>query len=548
MTLQSALDLVYQTRPSLDNIPTEIVIQILKNLTNHKDIMNCALAIRSWSYCCYEIIWFKPIMMDPISWVNLCWTLNKSPSTYYPYYSFIKRINLSEITEYIKDNYLSSLSVCDRLERITLTGCHKLTDAGLCSLLSKSSSAHLVSMDLSEITNITDTTILKIAECCPRLQGLNLSMYKDRPEQFHGVTDTSIIKLAQGCRGLRRVILNNCSLLTDASITVLARNCRSLLEIDLINCAITEESLLAIFKHCRELREFRLNQCDNLGDFGFLESDLMTGPVGGRPYYDQLRIIDLSGMVKITDDSVISLVEAAPKIRNLVLNKCTNITDKAVMAICNLGRYLHVLHLGHCLNLTNRSIIQLARSCTRIRYLDLACCSQLTDVAVFELSNLQRLKRIGLVKCTKITDESVKALASRPRIANSLERVHLSYCSRLTVSSIHSLLNACQLLTHLSLTQVRDFLRPDFQSFCRNAPKDFSDQQRQAFCVFSGKGVQNFRNYLNTNEGMVGFPGFGTGPPFSIDMTDIYNRHRARRDEFDVDNDEFGDREDFEEV
>ncbi|KAL0096940.1 hypothetical protein J3Q64DRAFT_1040615 [Phycomyces blakesleeanus] len=547
MTLQSTIDPSHQTRPSLDNIPTEIVIQILKNLTHHKDIMNCALAIRSWSYCCYEIIWFKPNMIRPTVWANLCSTLSQSTPTYYPYHSFIRRINLSALADCVKDNHLSCLSVCDRLERITLTGCHKLTDAGLCGFLSKSSSAYLVSMDLSEITNITDTTILKIAECCPRLQGLNLSMFKDGQEQFHGVTDESIIKLAEGCRGLRRVILNNCSLLTDASITLLAKNCRSLLEIDLINCAITEDSLQAIFKHCRELREFRLNQCVNLGDSGFLDSDLAPSVFRECPYYDQLRIIDLTGVSKITDDSVIRIVEAAPKIRNFVLNKCHNITDKAVFAICNLGRYLHVLHLGHCLNLTNRSIIQLARSCTRIRYLDLACCTQLTDAAVFELANLQRLKRIGLVKCSKITDESVKALASHARIANSLERVHLSYCSRLTISSIHCLLNACQLLTHLSLTQVRDFLRADFQHFCRKAPSDFSEQQRQAFCVFSGKGVQNFRNYLNANEGMFGFPVFGTAPPFSINLEN-YDRRTIQQDEFEADNDEFVDREDFEEV
>ncbi|CAI5207251.1 ANL_HP_G0152630.mRNA.1.CDS.1 [Saccharomyces cerevisiae] len=32
--------------------------------------------------------------------------------------------------------------------------------------------------------------------------------------------------------------------------------------------------------------------------------------------------------------------------------------------------------------------------------------------------------------------------------------------------------------------------------YCRPAPSDFSENQRQIFCVFSGKGVHKLRHYL----------------------------------------------------
>lgn len=63
-------------------------------------------------------------------------------------------------------------------------------------------------MDLSDVTQVTDITIKRIAETCPNLQGLNLSMCKEgggAGEQFKGVTDEGITMLARKCPGLRRV-------------------------------------------------------------------------------------------------------------------------------------------------------------------------------------------------------------------------------------------------------------------------------------------------------------------------------------------------------
>lgn len=291
-----------------------------------------------------------------------------------------------------------------------------------------------------------------------------------------------------------QIKLSNCVHLTDRSAIALATHCKVLLEIDLMNChLISNDALIAIFQHCSELREFRINQCRRILDTAFTQSALATKPPG---FYHQLRILDLTNVNAITDQSVSVIVKAAPKIRNLILNKCDKITDESVFSICRLGRHLHYLHLGHCDKLTDRSIIQLAHQCMRIRYLDLACCVQLTDRAVMELAILPKLKRIGLVKCHNITDEAIFSLTNLSRMTNSLERVHLSYCTKLTVPSITHLVRSCHRLTHLSLTGVLPFLRRDFQRFCRPPPRDFNPQQRSAFCVFSGKGVRDLRNYF----------------------------------------------------
>ena len=90
--------------------------------------------------------------------------------------------------------------------------------------------------------------------------------------------------------------------------------------------------------------------------------------------------------------------------------------------------------------------------CNRIRYIDLGCCIHLTDLSVTKLASLPQAPENRLVKCSNITDESVYALAQshRPRHeraairaggqdietyfpGSSLERVHLSYCTNLTL-------------------------------------------------------------------------------------------------------------------
>lgn len=54
----------------------------------------------------------------------------------------------------------------------------------------------------------------------------------------------------------------------------------------------------------------------------------------------------------------------------------------------------------------------------------------------------------------------------------------------------------CPRLTHLSLTGINEFLRPDISGYCREPPPEFNDHQREVFCVFSGKGVGELREYL----------------------------------------------------
>jgi F-box and leucine-rich repeat protein GRR1 len=470
------------------------------------------------------------------------------------YARFVRRLNFLYLGTDLTDTLFTRLTQCVRLERLTLINCGALSDGALARVLP--CCPNLVALDLTGVVEASDRAIVALASSTKRLQGINLGGCKK-------VTDKGILALAANCPLLRRVKLSGVEHISDEAVSALAKSCPLLLELDLNNCKrITDLSIRDLWLFSTNMRELRLSRCVELTDSAFpapskLDALIQAGPnpfpsghlLGDRlpPLHisktcHHLRMLDLTGCSLITDDAMEGIVAAAPKIRNLVLAKCTLLTDRAVEAICNLGKHLHYLHLGHASSVTDRSIRLLARACTRLKYIDLASmyyfaailciltisidCVQLTDMSVFELSGLQKLHRIGLVRVNNLTDQAIYSLAERH---STLERIHLSYCDQISVMAIHFLLQKLQKLTHLSLTGIPAFRRPELQHFCRDPPpvgfispplvcsnpitfQDFNSAQRSSFCVYSGKGVIELRDFLaelfNTITDEI--PGSGT--------------------------------------
>ncbi|RAL09945.1 uncharacterized protein BO97DRAFT_436449 [Aspergillus homomorphus CBS 101889] len=447
--------------PPVGRLPPEILIAIFAKLSSPADMISCMLSISS--------------------------TVG-DPNGFFSYSELIRRLNLSALSSDVSDGTVMTFAQCNRIERLTLTNCSKLSDKGVSDLVE--GNRHLQALDVSDLRHLTDHTLHTVAKNCPRLQGLNIT-------NCIKVTDESLIVVSRNCRQIKRLKLNGVAQVTDKSILSFAQSCPAILEIDLHDCKlVTNQSITALMTTLQTLRELRLAHCSEIDDMAFLE-------LPPHISLDSLRILDLTSCENVKDAAVERIVASAPRLRNLVLAKCRFITDRAVWAICKLGKNLHYVHLGHCSNITDAAVIQLVKSCNRIRYIDLACCIRLTDASVQQLATLPKLRRIGLVKCQNITDNSILALAG-PKASHhsagisSLERVHLSYCTHLTCRGIQALVNSCPRLTHLSLTGIHEFYtRDEVTAHCREAPPEFTNQQREVFCVFSGDGVNKLRTTLN---------------------------------------------------
>lgn len=101
----------------------------------------------------------------------------------------------------------------------------------------------------------------------------------------------------------------------------------------------------------------------------------------------------------------------------------------------------------------------------------------------------------------------------------------------MTIGPIYLLLKNCPKLTHLSLTGISSFLRREITQYCRDPPPDFNEHQKSLFCVFSGHGVNQLRNYLNQVIEERTFQG---------DIHTIFNERRRRflNGDFDMDDEE----------
>jgi F-box and leucine-rich repeat protein GRR1 len=409
----------------ISRLPAELMIAVFAKLSSPADLKNCMLVSRDWSRNSVGLLWHRP---STNKWGNVKSVIRtvRTAASFFDYSSLIKRLNLSALGAEVSDGTLGPLAVCKRVERLTLTNCTKLTDLSLEAMLHDNRS--LLALDVTSVDSITDKTMYALAKNAVRLQGLNITNCKK-------ITDESLEEVAKNCRHLKRLKLNGCTQLTDRSIIAFALNCRYILEIDLHDCKnLADESITTLITEGPQLRELRLAHCWKITDQAFLR-------LPSEASYESLRILDLTDCGELQDSGVQKIVYAAPRLRNLVLAKCRNITDRAVLAITRLGKNLHYIHLGHCSRITDVGVTQLVKLCNRIRYIDLACCTNLTDNSVMQLATLPKLKRIGLVKCAAITDRSILALAKPKQVGSGgpiapsvLERVHLSYCTNLTLA------------------------------------------------------------------------------------------------------------------
>ena len=468
---------------ALNMLPSEILHLILDKLNQKYDIVKFLTVSKLWAEIIVKILYYRP-HINKKSQLDLFLRTMKltSEETVFNYRLMIKRLNFSFVGDYMHDTELNYFVGCKNLERLTLVFCKHITSVPISAVLR--GCKFLQSVDITGIRDVSDDVFDTLATYCPRVQGFYVP-------QARNVTFDSLRNFIVHSPMLKRIKITANNNMNDELVELLANKCPLLVEVDItLSPNVTDSSLLKLLTRLVQLREFRITHNTNIKDNLFQE---LSKVVDDMP---SLRLIDLSGCENITDKTIERIVNLAPKLRNVFLGKCSRITDASLFQLSKLGKNLQTVHFGHCFNITANGVRALFHSCTRIQYVDFACCTNLTNRTLYELADLPKLKRIGLVKCTQMTDEGLLNMVSLRGRNDTLERVHLSYCSNLTIYPIYELLMSCPRLSHLSLTAVPSFLRPDITMYCRPAPSDFSENQRQIFCVFSGKGVHKLRHYL----------------------------------------------------
>ncbi|KAG6831395.1 hypothetical protein H0H92_010997 [Tricholoma furcatifolium] len=359
---------------------------------------------------------------------------------------------------------------------------------------------HLESIVLSGLRDTSDRTVVLLAGKALNLQGVDFSGCDQ-------ITDLGVLELTAKSLPLQWMQLNGVTGLTDPAVSAIAKTCSRLVELEVCDLPLlTPLSVRDVWSFSRKLRTLRLARCPLLTDKAFpssFEPEFLDDgggdekPLPPRPitWIDQLpplflrhsaenlRVLDLTSC-KITDDAIGGIVAHAPKIQSLILSGCTKLTNRALESISALGEHLDVLMLAHVSGITDSGIVKLV-------------CRNLTDMSVFELASLKGLRRLSLVRMQKLTDIAIFSLAEH---ATCLERLHLSYCDRISLDAVHMLLSKRRELHHLTATGIPSFRRKGVERFSDPSPAGYDEAQRAAYRVFSGEKITALRKFLDKEE------------------------------------------------
>ncbi|KDQ64249.1 hypothetical protein JAAARDRAFT_166300 [Jaapia argillacea MUCL 33604] len=375
---------------------------------------------------------------------------------------------------------------------------------------------NLQTVEFHGVPDVSDRTLVQLASTANNLEGIDLTGCRQ-------VTDVGVIELASQCSDLLWMKLSGVVGLTDPSVSIIAKTFPHLIDLDLSDLPLlTALSLRDLWTFSRNLRKLRLARCPQLSDKAFPSPkrrstspdpprdededtedrhgswlDMLPGLFLSHTA-DNLRLLDVSHCVQLTDDAIEGIIDHAPRLQTLVLSGCVTLTDRAVEKMCRLGDNLDTLMLSHVSNITDNAVVKLARSCPKLRCVDLSYCRRLTDLAVTELASLSNLRRMNLIRVRKITDNAIYFIAEHN---TTLERLYLSHCDNITLDAIHLLLRRMTTLRHLNATGVAAFKRMGVNRFCDRTPRGhYVVDMHDSFHAFSGANLTALRQFLDKEQ------------------------------------------------
>ncbi|GBG27509.1 F-box/LRR-repeat protein 20 [Hondaea fermentalgiana] len=261
------------------------------------------------------------------------------------------------------------------------------------------------------------------------------------------VTDAGLLALARTCQNLRRLNLAQCTQITDVAVRALAKQNEYLEEVDLSQCPhVQGAGLVTIGECCRRLRVLRLRECPASEEW------LLKRIATGLP---ELREIDLSRSLKVTDDTIRTLANRCRKLEKAVLAYCRELSDVAVLALSECCPGLEHLDLRRNAlrhKITDVCLLSLAERCPGLSTLLLAGNDFVTDVGVSWLaSGCHALEKLTLNGLFKVSDAGIRALGDG---CPELVWLDISGLKQVSDVGIRYLADGCKRLKHLECANV----------------------------------------------------------------------------------------------
>ncbi|CAH0026831.1 unnamed protein product [Clonostachys rhizophaga] len=301
---------------------------------------------------------------------------------------FIKVLNLRgcvQVEHYKRAEVL--VKACKNLMNATLEGCRNFQKGTLHSLLE--TNQHLVYLNLTGLTAVSNKSCKIIAESCPQLDTLNIS--------WCGKVDhRGIYSVISGCPKLKDLRAGEIRGFNNLGLALRIFQTNNLERLVLSGCAELTDEALEVMLHGKDP-----------------EMDILTDLPIVPPR--KLRHLDLSRCSRLTDKGVKAIAHLTPDLEGLQLSRCKLLTDAALEPILASTPRLTHLELEDLEELTNDFLIEhLAKApCAgRLEHLSLSYCENLGDAGMLPvMQKCTRLQNIELDN-TRISDLTLAEAAS----------------------------------------------------------------------------------------------------------------------------------------
>ncbi len=342
-----------------------------------------------------------------------------------------------------------------------------------------------------------------LSEMCPNL--LELNIYNEINEETAKIIESSFPQLEsfslkessqeisdeffQNHRNLRKCTLGPAVTLSGKELF----NIHTIEEIEVYTLPLSDEELVDFAKCAKNLRKFDVSnlpsvtavdtlptffsQCHELESIGVSKCTDVTAQQIAQSCTN-LKVLHLT-MSEITDDGFEKIVTSLPHLQSLKLLCCNQLSPKSGALIANNLKELKNLHIERCENLDIENV----------------------DTILIGSENLTKLNLRGYKKPLKIKDGTLKKFVLTTNdyfdddaliqlaltCKNKLKKIDLRRCTKITKEGVKSLFENCRKLqkVHLPDTITFDCMR----SLSENLPKTI----RSLSCEETRKGNSQWR-------------------------------------------------------
>jgi hypothetical protein len=266
----------------------------------------------------------------------------------------LRLLNVSDCTELGDEQVLGIATKCRSLGYLNLSGCSKVSGVGIGAVFEHCHD--LYALCIGRLPLLDESAELAFAQVyrASKLSILDVSYSSN-------ITDASIMAVAQHCRMIEMIDISGCVLLTDRAVMALGACCPRVWALKLKLCPlITNHGFSNLTLSMRQLRILDIACSETIEPSGFLGL-LKTIPM--------LQRLTIAGCPKLGDTAITSITQYARRLRYLNIASCQGVSMSSLMELVHELTALRLVVVSES-SISNAEVVMLSalrESCKIIR-------------------------------------------------------------------------------------------------------------------------------------------------------------------------------------